>query len=274
MSRIICILAILVTFISPADLRADDSAYLQLVEQADKHIAKGEWTQAEQLYREAIRLEPTNPGNILLTTNIGMLQYYDDRATEAIATLTRAHEEAPASVTVLMNRAKVYTALQLIPQAMADYRTVCCLDTLMAEPHYYLALLELQQADTAQAQLQTDTIAMLQPDSYYRHMAQATIYLSSGKISPAMPHLTKVIELDPDASHYARRALCYLMLDDLAAASDDIASGLALDPTSGELYLYRAMLNKLRYRPDDARSDAEKAILYGIPSQRVSSLLQ
>lgn len=253
---------------------ADESPYMQLIGQADKQIKKGNWAEAEQLYREAIRTEPENPQNVLLTANIGMLQYYDDRAQEAIATLTRAHEQAPVSVTILMNRAKVYTALDMTDEAIADYRRVCRLDTLLADPHYYLALLAIEQADTTEALRQADTLASLQPDSYYNHMARSTILLSSGKIMEALPHLTKVIELDPDAANYGRRALCYLIQGDLGAAADDIAAGLVIDPTSGELYLYRAMLNKMRFRPDDARSDAEKAVRYGVAAAHVKSLLE
>lgn len=253
---------------------ADESAYMQLIGQADKQIKKGNWAEAEQLYREAIRTEPENPQNVLLTANIGMLQYYDDRAQEAIATLTRAHEQAPVSVTILMNRAKVYTALGMTDDARADYRRVCRLDTLMAEPHYYLSLLAIEQADTTEALRQADTLARMQPDSYYTHMARSTILLSSGKIKEALPHLTKVIEQEPDAANYGRRALCYLIEGDLGSASDDIAAGLAIDPTSGELYLYRAMLNKMRYRPDDAHADAEKAVRYGVPATQVKSLME
>lgn len=252
---------------------AEEPAYMQLVERADKEIKKGNWAEAEQLYREAIRLEPENPQNVLLTANIGMLQYYDDRGHEAITTLTRAHEQAPVSVTILMNRAKVYTALEMRDEARADYRRVCRLDTLMAEPHYYLSLLAIEQADTTEALRQADTLARLQPDSYYTHMARATILLTAGKIKEALPHLTKVIELEPDASNYGRRALCYLIEGDLGGAADDIAAGLAIDPTSGELYLYRAMLNKMRFRPDDARADADKAVLYGVPAEQVKSFM-
>lgn len=59
------------------------------------------------------------------------------------------------------------------------------------------------------------------------------------------------------------------MLEQLQEASDDIAKGLELDPDDGELYLLRAVLNKMRYRIDDARADAEKAQQLGIPRERL-----
>lgn len=63
------------------------------------------------------------------------------------------------------------------------------------------------------------------------------------------------------------------MSGSLAEAADDIARGLQIDPAYGELYLYRALLNRLRYRPADARADAQRAISLGIPRRRAEPLL-
>lgn len=270
----ISILISLISLIIIPALHADDNRYTQLLGEADELVSKGKWAEAEQAYREAILIDPDNPTNVLLQCNIGMLRYYDGRPEEALEVLNAVHTKCPASVMVLMNRAKVYTSLGMITEARTDYTRVCALDSTLAEPHYYLSIMALQRADTTEASMQCDTIRHLAPDSYYHHMARATLHLANGQVIEAVPHLTKVIELDPDAVHYATRALAYLILDDLSSAADDIASGLTLDPTNGELYLYRALLNKRRYRPDDARADAEKAILYGIPAERVKAFMQ
>lgn len=268
------ILLIVLAIFSAFAAEADESRYLHLVELADSAIAHNRWSEAETLYLEAISMDPDNPSNILLHSNIGMLQYYDGRYDEALATLTRVHLQSPASVTVLMNRAKVYTSMGNISEAIADYRRVCELDSTLIEPHFYVAVMAVKQGDTATASSETALLATLAPDTYHHNMAQATLLLSQGHTAEALPYLTKVIEVEPDAATYATRALVYLVSDDLGAAADDIAAGLALDPTNGELYLYRAVLNKMRFRPDDARADAEKAILYGVPAQQVKSLTQ
>jgi Tfp pilus assembly protein PilF len=65
----------------------------------------------------------------------------------------------------------------------------------------------------------------------------------------------------------------YLQINDIALAAEDIANGLSLDPTDPELYIYRAMLNKMRYRPDDAKADAETAIKFGADPERIKKLL-
>ena len=66
--------------------------------------------------------------------------------------------------------------------------------------------------------------------------------------------------------------MCYLMTEQLAEASEDLARGIELDPTDGELYFYRAILNKMRYRPEDAHADALKAVQFGVASDRIKAL--
>ena len=46
-----------------------------------------------------------------------------------------------------------------------------------------------------------------------------------------------------------------------------------MTPDDGELYLYRAALNKMRYRPDDAKADALKAIELGVDKKRAAQFL-
>ncbi len=64
-----------------------------------------------------------------------------------------------------------------------------------------------------------------------------------------------------------------MMSGSLSEAADDIARGLEIDPAYGELYLYRALLNRLRYRSEDARADARRAVSLGIPMRRAEPLM-
>ncbi len=63
------------------------------------------------------------------------------------------------------------------------------------------------------------------------------------------------------------------MTGNLNEASSDISEGMRLDPADGELYLYRALLNRMRYRPDDARADARRAVELGVAASRAQALL-
>ena len=64
------------------------------------------------------------------------------------------------------------------------------------------------------------------------------------------------------------------MTGELQEAAADIASAMELAPLDGELYLYRAALNKMHFRPDDARKDAERAVQLGVDPTRAKEFLK
>ena len=271
------ILLLLITFM-PISIWANDKnvtseKYFSLIGDADKAISEGNWLIAEQALQQAMRLEPGNPSNVLLMSNLGMIQFYDGRTDEALSTLTHAHNIAPKSVTVLMNRARIYTSTYQPKLAEADYSMVISLDSTLIEPRFYRAMLTLNSGNIEAAKTDVDTLVMMDSENRLTNIAQATLLMTQGDFNGAIPHLSKAIESMPDATYYSQRAFCHLQLNDLSAASEDIASGLELDPTDAELYVYRALLNKMRYRPDDAKIDAEKAIKFGADAERVKKLL-
>lgn len=256
-------------------LAADPSKeYFDLMGAADKAIKDGKWADAEESLRQAIRLDPSNPSNALLLSNIGMVQFYDGRTEAALSTLSDAHRVAPASVTILLNRARVLTSAGHDEAAIADYSRVIRLDSTLAEPRFYRAMIQLNRGNTESAVADLDTLAATHPDDRFTHIGQATLQMQRGAYTEAIPHLTRILKDNPDASYLGQRALCYLLTNDPGAAAEDIALALQLDPTDGELYLYRAMLNKVRFRPDDARADCDKAIKFGVDPNRAKLLLK
>lgn len=262
------------SLVSLLSCAAASPEYYNLMGDADKAIADCRWSDAEDLLRQALRLEPANPSNVLLMSNLGMVQFYAGKTLQAIATLNDAHVMAPASVTVLQNRARIRTSLGDMDKARDDYLTITRLDSTLVEPHFYLAMLDIDRGDDAAAQSRLDTMQLRWPDSRFTHVAMATLLIRQHKFQEAIPHLTIVIDRSADATYLGQRALCYILTDHPAEAAEDIARGLKLDSTDGELYLYRAMLNKMRYRPDDAAADGELALKYGIDPSRVKAILQ
>lgn len=266
-------ITIITIIIVRAQTPADSIQYFNFIGEADKAIAKSEWTTAEQRLLDAMRLNPDNPTNILLMSNLGMIRFYAGKTEEAINTLNDAHNIAPASVTILQNRAHIYTEIGNNNQALEDYSLIIALDSTLIEPSFYHAILSLSSGDVAEA---TKDVARLKSiDSHNRltYIADANLALHTARYSDAVSPLSRLIEVEPTAEYYAKRGLCRLLLSQLQDASDDIANGLQLDPAYAELYLYRALLNKFRFRPDDAKADAKRAIELGADAQRVNTLI-
>lgn len=248
---------------------AQNSSYTDLVGDADKAIADGKWSEAERLLIEAMRLEPANPFNVLLMSNVGMMQFNQGKDSLALATLNDAHEIAPASVTILGNRARVLMATGHEKEAFDDFGRIIELDSAAVMPRFNHGIIALKMRDIATATRDFEYLDTHAPDEPETSIGMATLHSTLGNWAEAIPYFNRIIEKDPASHFYSGRALCRLMLDQLSEASDDIARGLELDPEDGELYLYRAALNKMRYRVDDARADAERARQLGIPAERL-----
>lgn len=248
--------------------------YFDLAGEADKAIAENRWQDAEKHLLEALRLEPGNPSNVLLMSNLGIVRFSMGQDSLALTTLNDAHTMAPASVTVLSNRARVLTAMGRENDAYLDYTLILELDSTVIEPRFYRGMMALHAGDIVTAEYDFSKLKELSPNSSITAIGLASLYSSTGRYDEAIKQYSKLIEHEPSADYYSGRAACYLMTQQLNEASQDIASGLKMRPDDGELFMYRAYLNKLRYRNDDSISDARKAIELGIDPVRIATLLQ
>ncbi len=250
------------------------SQYYDIVDKADKAIKESNWIEAESYLVEAMRLEPANPGNILLMSNLGMVQFQNGQDSLALQTLNNAHIMAPSSVTVLQNRARVLLATNRATEAYRDYSAILSIDSTVVEPRFYHTLLAMEQGLDS---ICTKDLAYMNhhmPDNRLTYLANATVLRIKGKYDEAIPYLTKLLEKEKYSEHYAARAICEMMTGDLNSAATDVAEAITLDPADGELYLTRALLNKMRYRPDDAKIDGKRAIDLGVNPQKVRQLLK
>ena len=254
--------------------RQIEEEYVNAMGRADSAIAAGEWLLAETILRDAMHSQPANPANLLMLSNIGMLQFYQGKDSLALETLTDACNIAPRAVAVHANRATVLEALGRGGEAVAECNIILALDSANTRARAMRLSHEIRRGNMPAATADLDTLQRLRPDDILTHISEATLYTAQGRYAEAVSPLTKVIDADPRAEYYAARAYCRLMTDNLNDASADINQGLALDPSDGELYLYRAILNKMRYRLDDARADAQRAEKLGVDPERTRFLVK
>lgn len=249
-----------------------DSDYMKYVQWGDDVIAKGKWSEAITYLEEAMRTEPSNPQNVMLLSNVGMLHHYAGEDSLALHTLSEARAMAPSSVVILNNRARVLSAMGRADDALKDYDLILQMDSTFADAWYDRAALHLRggRPDLAEADARKFMEAI--PDDLQGKLLMAVIYSNTRRPAEAIPLYTELIKVKPEAVYYSARAMCRLQLEELAEAADDIARGLELDPRDAELYYCRAFLNLLRYREDDARADAAKAVELGLNPARAAAL--
>ena len=240
----------------------DHSEYLNYVGEADKAIEEGRWYDAAAHLESAMRLEPGNPTNVLLMSNLGLVRLNAGEDSLALAILNDAHRIAPTSVIVLNNRAKVLQAMGRTSEAYNDYSLIIDIDSTAIEPRFMHGIMSVYSGDTITAKKDFAVLQTLAPDSESTAIGLAALYTATNRPLDAIIQYTKLINKNPDIEYYSGRAA---QLNDAAA---DIAEGLRINPNDAEFYLYRAYLNKLRYRAEDAEADLKQALKLGADPNR------
>lgn len=260
-------------FFITAKAETTDPETERLWSEIEKSVGAGQWVAADSLIETALGRHHDDATDALLLSNLGMVRYYAGNDSLAVATLSRAHEAAPSSVTILANRAKVLTSMGHAAEAIADYDTIEQLDSTYSDTYLYRGLIYLYRGLFEDALPDLQKREQLSPNNEDTLIALASFYTITENYENAVSYYSRLIKADPQAEYYAGRAMCALQLDRLVDASEDIADGLDLDPDYSELYLCRAILNKKRYCTDDARTDADHALSLGANPARIKALL-
>ncbi len=266
---------ILLLVIAVAFLRCEIAAengenrYFELVGSADSAIKENRFQDAENLLLEAMRVQPSNPSNVLLMSNLAMVRFYMGQDSLALATINDAHQLAPASVTILSNRARIYSAMGEVEKAYSDYDLILQLDSMVIAPRLSHGIIALYSGMIDVAERDFKMLQRVAPDSEEASIGMAMFHTSLNQFKEAIPYYSKLIEKDPVIEYYTGRINCYLELQYLSDASADIADAMKLYPDDMELYLLRGWLNRLYFRNDDAEEDFKRAMQLGATPAQV-----
>ena len=249
------------------------TVYFSLVDSAQNCINNSQWNKAEKFLLDAIRCEPSNPSNSLLLSNIATLQRRQGRLDEAIKNYSMAIDLTPNAVTLLLNRAAVYTLIDSIALAQADYERIMMLDDHDVESRYNHGMLAHNNGDAKTAQRDLQDMIRINTNSGLAKQGQGYIHKHAGEYEKAAQCFSEVIKVKPTSTLLANRADCYLATKRLNDASLDIANALELDPDDPFIYILRAKLNKMRFNRTDMERDIKLAAAHGIPEQEARELL-
>ena len=121
-------LSILLLFTLVLTTSMAQNTYRDLSEKAIELIENDSLPQAEVLLKEAMALEPANPYNALLFTNLGFIQKRMGKYEQAIESYTYAVNLSPSTLPILLDRAALYMDLGMNNQAYYDYIKVVEID--------------------------------------------------------------------------------------------------------------------------------------------------
>lgn len=249
--------------------------YNTLVERAMDLTQKDSLVQAEQLYRQALKLEPTNARNALLFSNLGTVLKRQGKTDEAIESYTLALNIIPYSTAMLLNRASLYMEKGLTEKAYIDYCSVIDLLPNDKEARLIRAYIYVTRRQYKEARIDYNVILSADVKNKPARIGLAMLDQKEGKYIAATDALNQLISESPeDASLLRMRANIALEQGYDTAALTDFEAATAIDPTDAETYVTVGDIYLRRKDKKKARSAYEQAVAKGIPRAELASRLK
>lgn len=251
------------------------ASYRELSERTVEYIDQDSLVQAEKLLIEALKLEPKNPHNALLFSNLGLVQRRMGRYEDALESYSFALNIAPLAVPILLNRGAIYMEKGMTDRAYSDYCLVLDKDKVNTEALLMRAYIYTVRRDYKAAHMDYDRLLELDPQSYSGRLGLATLDQKEGKFRESLDLLNKLlVEYPKDAMLYVARAGVEKEMAHLELALVDLEEALRLDPALVDAYLMRGELYLLQKRKSLAKQDFEKALSLGVPQADLKEQLQ
>lgn len=145
---------------------AFSQTYQELSERAVAATEQDSLSLAEKYIEQALKMEPANPHNALLFSNLGTIQRRQHRYEQALDSYTLALNIAPRAIPALMNRAALYLELGKDDLARIDYSLVLDIESDNQEALLMRAYIYMRQRNYNFAKSDYERLLKLAPRSY------------------------------------------------------------------------------------------------------------
>lgn len=257
---------------------ASNSRYLQLADSAQYLIGKERWGDAADCLRRALRLEPANPGNPMLFSNLGVATGMEGKYGEAMQCFEIALSRAPHSIPVLSSKAKIQILAADEEGALETLDTVLSLDSMAQWARQTRGLMRLRTHDFKAAYSDFRFLTDRFPGDSWGPAGLAKCMEAQGYLAEAAGYyrdaLQRCSDNDPDQIEFQLGLIENLgHTEQLQEALEVAKDALASHPNEGRLYLLRGWIKQklLIYR--EAEEDRRLALDYGIDPQIVEQYL-
>ena len=248
--------------------------YEAYVKDALDYTEKKDFAAAEQSYKAALRLEPTNPSNIMLLMNLGTIQRYLGKFEEALISYEVVVQRNPTLDYVLDNRARLYCDMNRFEDALRDYSTIILhhpdnLNALYDRGLLYISLRKLDQAEG-------DFHAILQKEEENpkAKAGLAMLLKRRGMWKEAEQAYSDLIANDKhNGELYANRAECYLNLKRLRSLSEDLDKAVEYGYNDYSMHILKGQLKLAQFDKEEARTEFLKAVEMGADKELVDDFL-
>lgn len=249
--------------------------YDELIERSFDYIDADSLPEAEDALREALRIEPGNPGNGMLLLNLGTIQRRQGKLKEAEESYTIGLAFLPKNLTLLNNRAQLFAEMEKYPEAINDYTDVIYQEPENENAYYERALCKLMNQDILGARLDLEQIDRFNPNSAKSRLGMAYVYKAQQMWREASELYDVLIERNPrNASLLRERAEVFYFSNRMGAALDDVNKSIDFDPRDPYSYVLRAQIRYAKGDKEFARRDLNQALELGLNKDEVRDLIE
>ena len=249
--------------------------YDELITRSFDYLDADSLPEAEEALREALRIEPGNPGNGMLLLNLGTIQRRQGKLKEAEESYTIGLAFLPNNLTLLNSRAQLFAEMEKYPEAINDYTEVIYREPENEDAYYERALCKLMNQDTLGARLDLEQIDRFNPNSAKSRLGMAYVYKAQQMWREASELYDALIERNPrNASLLRERAEVFYFSNRMGAALDDINKSIDFDPRDPYSYLLRAQIRYAKGDREFARRDLNQALELGLNKDEVRDLIE
>ena len=249
--------------------------YDELITRSFDYLDADSLPEAEEALREALRIEPGNPGNGMLLLNLGTIQRRQGKLKEAEESYTIGLAFLPNNLTLLNSRAQLFAEMEKYPEAINDYTEVIYREPENEDAYYERALCKLMNQDTLGARLDLEQIDRFNPNSAKSRLGMAYVYKAQQMWREASELYDALIERNPrNASLLRERAEVFYFSNRMGAALDDVNKSIDYDPRDPYSYLLRAQIRYAKGDREFARRDLNQALELCLNKEEVRDLIE
>jgi tetratricopeptide (TPR) repeat protein len=249
--------------------------YEELIAKSYDYLERDNLPAAEASLREAMRLEPGNPNNFALLTNLGTIQRRQNKTQEAIVSYTAALSRQPKNTMILENRASLYLETGETEKALNDYNLLLLEDPDNEEALYSRGLIFIQQKNFLWAEQDFDKMLELNNASLYGRMGHAVLEKTRGNYDESERIYNYLVDKLPrEWQLYKGRADLYFLMGKNGRAMNDLNKLFFEATPDADLYVLRGKVKLALYERESAAADFRKALEMGYDSQVIDELLR
>ncbi len=262
--------------------RNDSIKYVDNLRRAFNALHTDSLAEAEALFKEALKLRPTAPGNHVIKYNLGLVDMARGNNVEAVKKLTEIIKSYPNYFDARLARAEANLQLNRTNEAIDDAQQV--LDKQQYEgitPDIVERARFIRAAARYQLRLYADAHADLQvimgdnPQNVNAQVLDALVLQQMGRPKEALNRLNLIVAAHPDnLDALSTRATVESELNLNALARADYDTLINKQPDESGYYIERAKALIRLGEKKAARNDLDHAIRLGVPQGMVHTLYQ